>query len=170
MRQQPIDPGRDQGFAHFAEKEPAVGGAGACRHFWRGPAAALSEEAGSNLVETALVLPLYLMLVFGITSFAILFFAYCNATYATRTAVRYAVVHSSTSLAPCNAAILQAIVNPLLWGAPSGGVVVTPAWTSGNTIDNPVSVTVQMTYTTGLPYANLTGLVVKVTSQGTILH
>lgn len=137
------------------------------RHPWR---ELLREETGSDLVETALVLPLYLMLIFGITSFAILFFAYCNATFASRAAVRYAVVHSSTSLAPCNAAILQGIVNPLLWGAPSGGVVVTPLWNLSNTIGSTVSVTIQMTYTHGLPYVSLSGLVVQVTSQGVILH
>jgi Flp pilus assembly protein TadG len=168
MRDQPANPNRVK---RFSEVELPMSAAGARRHPCCGLAAKLrEEETGSDLVETALVLPLYLMLIFGITSFAILFFAYCNATYASRTAVRYAVVHSSTSLAPCNAATLQSIVNPLLWGAPSGGVVVTSQWNPSNTIGNVVSVTVQMTYTHGLPYISPNGLVVQVTSQGVILH
>jgi Flp pilus assembly protein TadG len=167
MRNQPVHPNR---IMRFPEEEPPISAASARQDPWCGLAAKLREETGSELVENALVLPLYLMLIFGITSFAILFFAYGNATFASRTAVRYAVVHSSTSLAPCNAAILQNIVNPLLWGAPSGGVVVTSLWNSSNTIGNVVSVTVQMTYTHGLPYINLSGLVVQVTSQGVILH
>jgi Flp pilus assembly protein TadG len=154
----------------FPEEELPMSAASARQHPWCGLAAILREETGSELVETALVLPLYLMLIFGITSFAILFFAYCNATFASKAAVRYAVVHSSTSLVPCNAATLQSIVNPLLWGAPSGGVVVTPIWNPSNTIGNVVSVTVRMTYATGLPYLNVSGLVVQVTSQGVILH
>ena len=137
---------------------------------WSKLAALIREDSGSNLVETALVLPMFFMLVFSVISFALLFFAYCNATYAARTGVRYAVVHSSTSLAPCDATSLQGIVTPLLWGAPSGGVVVTPLWSSGNTIGNVVSITVKMTYTNGLPYLNLNGLVVQVSSQGVILH
>jgi Flp pilus assembly protein TadG len=167
MRDQPVYPNR---IMSFREGELLMSAASARQHPWCGLAAKLREESGSDLVETALVLPLYLMLIFGITSFALLFFAYCNATFASRTAVRYAVVHSSTSLAPCNAATLQGIVNPLLWGAPSGGVVVTPVWNPSNTIGNVVSVTVSMTYTHGLPYINLSGLVVQVTSQGVILH
>jgi Flp pilus assembly protein TadG len=129
----------------------------------------LSEETGSELVELAVVLPIYFLLVFGILGFAIVLFAYCNATYAARTAVRYAMVHSSTSLAPCTTTTLQNIVNPLLWGAPSGGTVVTPA-NAGAPIGSVVSVTVKMTYTTGFPYTNLAGLVLNVTSQGVILH
>jgi Flp pilus assembly protein TadG len=128
----------------------------------------LKDDAGSDLVEIALVLPVFFILIFGIMNFAIVLFAYCNATFAARNAVRYAVVHSSTSLSPCTATTLQNIVNPYLWGAPSGGTVVTPAWNASNTIGNVVSVTVQMTYKNPFPY--ISPLVITVTSQGVILH
>ena len=53
---------------------------------------------------------------------------------------------------------------------PAGGVVVTSQWNPSNIIGNVVSVSVQMTYTHGLPYISPNGLVVQVTSQGVILH
>jgi Flp pilus assembly protein TadG len=152
------------------EEEPPRSTTRLSQFRWAGLVALIREDSGSNLVETAIVLPMFFRLVFSIVSFALLFFAYCNATYAARTGVRYAVVHSSTSLAPCDAASVQGIVTSLLWGAPIGGVMVTPQWSAGNTIGIVVSVTVQMTYTNGLPYLNLNGLVLRVASQGVILH
>ena len=132
--------------------------------------AGFEEDRGSELIEVALVLPLYFMLTFGLTSFAIVIFAYCNASFAAMAAVRYAVVHSTATMFPCSATDIQNVVTPFLWGAPTGGVTITPIWTSTNTVGNPVSVTVTLTYTTGLPYAGLSGLVVKASSQGTIMH
>ena len=127
-------------------------------------------EDGSELIEIALVLPVYFLLCFTLMSFSIVLFAYCNATFASTAAVRYAVVHGATSATPCAASDLQAIVTPFLWGAPSN-TVVTPTWTQGNNaVGNWVSVTVSMTYSTGMPYGYLNNLHVTYTAQGVILH
>jgi Flp pilus assembly protein TadG len=133
------------------------------------------DESGSNLVETALVLPLYLMVLFVLTSFAIVFFALCNATYAAKAAVRYAVVHSTTSFTlctstSCTTTAIQNLITPYLLGAPSGGVTITPTWTPANTVGSTISITVKMLYPTGMPYGYLSNLVVTSTAQGTILY
>lgn len=130
----------------------------------------LDGEGGSNLIETALVLPVYFLLVFSLMSFAIILFAYCNANFAAMTAARYAATHSSTSLLPCTLSTIQGIVTPFLWGAPSGGATVTAAWSPSNTIGSTVTVRVSMTYTTAMPYTNLRGLVVTTNAQEVIVH
>ena len=129
-----------------------------------------TDESGSNLIEIALVLPVYFLLCFTLMSFSIVLFAYGNATYASKAAVRYAIVHGAASANPCVAADLQAIVTPFLWGAPTN-TVVTPSWVQGNNaVGNWVAVTVVMNYSTGMPYGYLSNLQVSTTAQGVILH
>jgi Flp pilus assembly protein TadG len=125
------------------------------------------DEEGSELIEIALVLPIYFMLIFGFMGFAIVLFAYCNSTFAAKAAVRYAVVHSAATMYPCSATDIQNIVNPFLWGAPSS-VLITPSWTSSNTVGQIVTVTVKLTYT-GLPYLG-TPISTTASSQGYIVH
>jgi Flp pilus assembly protein TadG len=130
----------------------------------------LTADQGSELIEVAIALPLYFMFIFGLTSFAIVLFAYCNATFAAKAAVRYAVVHSNATMAPCQATDIDNIVAPFLWGAPAGGVTITPTWTTTNTVGQIVSVTVTLTYSTGLPYVGLKGLAATASAQGYIIH
>ncbi len=119
------------------------------------------------------MLPVYFMLVFGFTSFAIFLFAYCNATFASKAALRYAVLHSNTSLAPYTQTAINNIVTPFLWGAPSCTgcvtIVVSPL-PAPNAIGTNVSVTVTLTYSTGLPYTKLTGLVASASAQGVAIR
>ncbi len=130
----------------------------------------LAAEDGSYLIEIAVVLPVYFLLSFTLMSFSIVLFAYCNATYASKAAVRYAVVHGATSTTPCAAADLQAIVAPFLWGAPAN-TVVTPSWTQGsNAVGSSITVAVVMTYSTDMPYGFLNNLQVSTSAQGFILH
>lgn len=128
------------------------------------------EETGANLVETALVLPVYFLVIFVFMSFSIVLFAYCNASYASRIAVRYAVVHSATSATPCTTSAIQSIVLPYLWGAPSGGVGIVPQWTPSNSVGSVVSVKVTLTYSTGMPYGYLNNMVATASAQGVIVH
>jgi Flp pilus assembly protein TadG len=133
-------------------------------------AALLSGEQGTELIEIAIVLPIYFALVFAITSFGIVMFAYCNASYAAKAAVRYAVVHSTATMNPCTATTIQSIVTPFLWGAPTGGVSINSSWTPSNTVGNTVTVTVTLTYSTGLPYVSLAGFVESASATGIILN
>ena len=113
------------------------------------------------------------MLVFGMISFAIVLFAYCNATFAAKAALRYVIVHSANSIAPYSQSSVQGIVNPLLWGAPtcSGCVTVSVSPTSpSTTVGSAVSVNVTMTYSTGLPYVNMSSMVLSTTAKGVLLH
>ena len=76
---------------------------------------AAPEQNGSGLIETAVVLPIYLAIVFGMSQFATVMLSYCNATYACRLASRYASIHSSSSLAPDTVAQIQGLVTSSLF-------------------------------------------------------
>jgi hypothetical protein len=55
-----------------------------------------SREAGQSLIETALVLPLLLLLAFNAINFGYFFFAALNITSAPRSGVQYAIVGGAT--------------------------------------------------------------------------
>jgi Flp pilus assembly protein TadG len=79
------------------------------------------DERGSELVELAVILPVFFLLLFGLFNFSIVLFGYSNATYATRAATRYAALHSSTSLVPSTTASIQSYATQFLFAAPAGG-------------------------------------------------
>lgn len=124
------------------------------------------------MVEYALVLGLFIMVVFGIVQFSLILFGYNNATYASRIAMRYAVVHGSTSSTPCTSPTISGIVTPLLWGAPSGGYTVTTTWTPNNTPGSTVSINVTIQYFPTLPFfgAGKQKFTVGTTAWGTIIQ
>lgn len=57
----------------------------------------IKENRGQAMVEMALVLPLLLLLLFGIMECGRLFASYIEVEHATRDGARYAAVHSSAS-------------------------------------------------------------------------
>ncbi len=128
------------------------------------------DEQGGALIEAALVLLLYFTLIFAMMNVGIVLFAYANTIYASKVAVRYAAVHSSTSAAPCTASNIQNIIEPYLLGAPTGGVTITSKWSPNNTVGNTFSVTVLLKFPTPLPFMNSAGLQTSTTAQGYILY
>ncbi len=111
------------------------------------------NESGSTLVELALVLPVFLLTLFGFFASVIALCGYCNASYACRAGVRYASLHSATSLAPASAATVQAIVAPYLWADPIGGVRVTTLWSPGVAVGGTVRVSVKLIYPVRIPFS-----------------
>ncbi len=128
------------------------------------------DEQGSYLIEAALVLVLYLTLTFAMMSVALILFAYANTVYASKVAVRYAVVHSSASAAPCSKTDIQKLVQPYLWGAPASGITIAPTWSPSNTVGSTFSITVALSFPTSLPFVDSAGLKTTTTAQGYILH
>jgi len=122
------------------------------------------------LLETALVLPVFFLLLFGLFYFSIALFGFCNATYASRAAARYASLHSSTSLSPCTTASVQSVVAPYLAVTPAATSTVTTVWTASNTIGSTVSVSVTLVYSVGIPFSKLNAITVGSTAQRTIIR
>jgi len=126
---------------------------------------AATDQHGDGLVETAVVLPVFLMIFFGIAQYAIVLLTYCNATYACRVASRYASMHSLSSLAPDTVPQIQGIVTSRLFLNPSITPVVsmncysmtlTPVSCNvGNNIGYVVQVSVTWTQTLKLLPSNI---------------
>ena len=75
-------------------------------------------EEGAALLELALVMPVFLLVIFGILQCTLALFAYCNISYASHAAVRYASLYSSSSIAPATSTSVRKIVDPFIWCAP----------------------------------------------------
>lgn len=128
------------------------------------------EELGSELVEFALVLPVFVMVIFGIIAFAVVTFGFCNITFATRSAARYASVHSDTSLNPATVTSVAAVVTPYLVAVPSGGAKtsVTYSPVNSNLIGSTVTVRVDAMYIVAIPYTSLRVFNLSSSAQRTI--
>jgi len=136
---------------------------------WRRCKRALRDQRGSTLLEMAVVLPPFFLLLFGLFEFSIVLLGYCSASFACREAARYASVRSSTSISPCTTASIQALVKTQIW-APSATVTVTPTWASGNTIGDPVKISVSVAYPVGLAVISVSTVTVTASTQRTIMR
>jgi Flp pilus assembly protein TadG len=128
------------------------------------------RQKGSAMIEYALVLSLYFLIFYAFVQFCLILFGFNNATYASRIAVRYAVVHGSTATYTCTAADISNIVTPLLWGAPSGGATITTTWSPNNTPGSTVSIKVAIQYSPAIPFFPHNIFTVGTTAYGTILE
>ena len=127
----------------------------------------LTREDGGSILEVALGAPVLMLLVLGAMQFSILLFGYCSMSFATRNAVRFASLHSNTSLAPATTASVQATVIQWLW-ASTGQFTVAVNWPSGNAIGYPVKVTVTQTYNVILPFTAQKQIMMKTVASRSI--
>jgi Flp pilus assembly protein TadG len=116
------------------------------------------DQSAQTVVETALVLPLVFLLLFGTMQYAVALFTYCNVTYACRNAARYASVRSSSSLSPATVAQVQSVVTSEIFLrstiTPTVGVsYYTPALAAGsNTVGDVVAVSASWNQTMVIPF------------------
>jgi Flp pilus assembly protein TadG len=130
-----------------------------------------SKQGGSTLVEFALVVPLFFLIVFGLVEFGIIFAGYCSAAYASQLAVRYAIVHGVNSSNPVSvdSAAMKTLVVPFLWAAQTNSSTITINWNPDDSVGSTVTVNISLTYSTGIPYSSLKTVKVGATAQGTVL-
>jgi Flp pilus assembly protein TadG len=130
--------------------------------------ALLRSQAGSTVIETAVVLPLTVGLLFAVLNFSIALFGYCNATYSARAATRYASLHSAASLIPATTASIQALVQPYLVGVPPSNSHIAIAYSGGNNPGQTVKITVSIQYSAHIPFSSIQNLAISSTAQRTI--
>ncbi len=108
---------------------------------------AIGGEAGSTIVEMAFVLPLFLLLTFGIFEFGRAWLAVNTMNHATREAVRLAV--TTPGLTANNASVIE-----------KGKDILAAAGLSGTSVTNtaPSGTPPQVTVTTTLSFNFLTGI------------
>jgi TadE-like protein len=96
--------------------------------------ALLSDDRGTTLVETAVVLPTFFMFLFGFFGFAVALFGLMNANYAVNAATRYASVHSAAALVPATTTSTAAVVTGHLFLPSSITPTVTVTHTRSGTL------------------------------------
>ena len=114
------------------------------------------EEAGSSLIETALVLPIMLLLTFGLIDLCLILLGVGGANYGSRVALRYASLHSNASYAPSTQAQLTAILKQFILPYPTNtyslnetfytGIGMASPSGPGNNVGMGVAVTVNISY------------------------
>jgi Flp pilus assembly protein TadG len=110
------------------------------------------------MIEIALVLPPFCMLLFGVFAFSMVMVSYLSATYWLREATRYGSMHSLTSISPASASYVSNLITSNIF-LPSGSLpTITVSYVSyvggatGNYVGNAVLVTVAWTQTINMPF------------------
>lgn len=129
----------------------------------------LRSESGSTIVEFALVLPVALLLLFGMVQCSIALFDFCSATFACRVAARYASLHSASSVVPATAGSIESTARKFLWGTP-GTVSVSSSWAPSNVVGGMVTVTIREDLPLSIPFSSISSFTVGSTTQRVIQH
>ena len=107
----------------------------ALRAHRRNPVVSLRDDSGQSLIELAVVLPLFFMMVIGFINFCMVMFGLCSISYACRQAARYASLHSSASQSPVTQSTIDAQVARFVLKYPSNTYSDTLTYTgSGNVV------------------------------------
>ncbi len=126
-------------------------------------------EDGGALIEVALLMPVVLLMVFGVVQFGILMLKYSTACYAAQAGARYASLHSITSQSSASDALIQQVVkNNLLLD--QAAWTVTTNWSSANTVGTTSSVLVSNTYNVALPFSRTKQITIGSTAQRLIVR
>jgi Flp pilus assembly protein TadG len=113
----------------------------------------LRRQDGQTFVEFAIVLPILVLLVFGITQFGLAFRNYIAITDAARVGARAAAVKRTSG--PCAAATtaIQSHVSANQWAQISSQITCT----AGPNVGDQVKITIEYPYTIGLPGVSASG-------------
>jgi Flp pilus assembly protein TadG len=122
------------------------------------------------MIEMALVLPIYFMLVYGVFQICFIMFGYCNATYACRQAARYAGIHGTGSTYQCTSTDVQNVAKTYLWGAPQSGITITTTWSPDNNPNSTVTVKISLVYPTAIPFSKMSQISVGTAATAWILQ
>jgi Flp pilus assembly protein TadG len=119
---------------------------------------ARNAQGGSSMVETALVLPAFCLLLFGIFSFSMLLISYLSATYCLRQAARYGGLHSLTSTSPASINYLTNLVTSSIFLPSATAPTITVSYVNyfsgvnGNYVGNAVVMTMNWSQLVNIPF------------------
>jgi Flp pilus assembly protein TadG len=129
-----------------------------------------AQQRGTAMMEMALVLPIYFLLVYGVIEMCFILFGFCNATYASRIAARYAAENGTGSTYQCTSTDVQNVAKVYLWGAPKNGTTISTTWSPDNNPGSKVTVKISLVYPTAIPFSAMSQVNVGVTAQAVILQ
>lgn len=147
----------------------------------------LRHSRGQAVAEFALVLPVLLLLLFGVFELGRFIFAYETLNSAVREGVRYAIVHGSQSTCPSgppaagsyacdpSGANVVGAVDRYAFGLDKSSLIVTVCWGANcpvqgvtNIRDTPVTVTARYTWHPVVNFVFLPAIVVQGTSTDVV--
>jgi len=122
------------------------------------------------MLEMALVLPVYFLMVYAVIELCFVMFGYCNATYACRQAARYAATHGTGSTYQCTSTDVANVATQYLWGAPKNGVTINTTWSNGGNPNSSVTVKISLVYPTAMPFSTMSQISVGTTATAWMLQ
>ena len=114
------------------------------------------EDEGATLIETALVLPMVMLMTFGFINLCLILYGMGMVNFASHAVLRYACMHSNTSYSPLTPQQLSTLVSGYILAYPANSYNVSSAYytggvsginITGNQVGSGVYVTVSITYT-----------------------
>jgi Flp pilus assembly protein TadG len=127
------------------------------------------RQRGSNLVEMALTISVFLMLLFGIIEFGRGVFAYNQLSYLAHEGARFASLNGSTVTNPATGTTISDYVNSKAIAI--GTVVTTTEWQNGSNLPGHwVRVRVAYPFTFVAPYMPASSLTLASTAQDSVLQ
>ena len=120
-------------------------------------ASILHREGGYAVIEMAIIMPAFVLLLFGMFEFSVGLTGYLGSSYAARTTARFGGLHSLTSVDPAAITDLQTMVKAGPFVPPGSSTTVTISYvsfqgtSSGNYVGNVISVQIGYPLTISVP-------------------
>ena len=111
------------------------------------------RESGQTFVEFAIVLPLLVLLVFGIAQFGLAFRNYLAITDAARVGARAAAVKRTSGACTAARSAIQSTVSTGQWAQISSRITCS----AGSNVGDQVKITISYPYSIGLPGVSASG-------------
>ena len=127
-----------------------------------------ASQRGNTLLESALVIQVFVLLVFGAIEFGRLIYTYNFIAYAAREGTRYASVRGNDSGHPASASAVSTYVKGEAIALKSANITVTTTWSPDNHAGSVVRVKVSYTYAPLLRFILPNSLSLASTSQTVI--
>ncbi|MGD0117571.1 MAG: TadE/TadG family type IV pilus assembly protein [Candidatus Binatus sp.] len=126
-----------------------------------------TESAGQAMVEFAMVVSVFLLMLFGIMLMTLTVSYYNTVNSAAREAVRYAIVHSPNSANPATTAQIQQIAIGKALNMNPSQLTVTVSWPADATLTSQIDAQVSVSYLYQLhvPFMSAVSLTVASTAQ-----
>ncbi len=113
---------------------------------------------GQALIELAVTLPLFCMLLFGVVEFGMGLVSYCSATYAIREGSRFASLHSQTSLVPASTTDVKNVITQNLCMPGATSVSIGVYYGNGNVVNSQLGIGLSWTQQINIPFFKNEGL------------
>ncbi len=128
-----------------------------------------SGSSGQAMVEFAMVVTVYLLLLFGIMMMTLSVYYYNTVCSAAREAVRYAIVHSPSSASPATTAQIQQIAINNAVNLVSSQLTVTVSWPADANLPSQKDAEVNVSYQYQLHVPFMSALTMTVASTAQML-